>query len=187
MSTIYDYRWIVKKALMEKLYRKQLVHWNERLLRLSRQNACCHGRTTTSQIQYAVWYRGREWKPQHLDWTETHENPYCLELFLDPKLNDEMAVIAEELGEIEAERDKVERFLSGLFLFNAPPEIFHKVLGDTLYDPCEKEIKKFCSQHPEDVWDRNGDFSMNIFVEANLDVIQLMKQRMLVNLVTLQE
>lgn len=191
MSTIFDYRWAIKNKLMEKLYEDQLKYWNLKLSNLAFNNALTHGRgidVVNNRMTYAIYYDDKEWRPQHLDWTKRDESKYCLELHpSNPQLADEMAVIADELGEIEEERYEAERFLSGLLMFEAPPEIFQKVLGDVLYEPCKTEVLEFCSQFSTDVWDKNGEFSMNIFIERYQSIITAMKQRLLRNIVSLEE
>ena len=188
MSTIYDYRLAIKTKLLASLYADQLKFWNRKLRALSTKNAMCHGRQQRVNLSYAVFFGNREWRPQHLDWTEDDTSAYCLPLHSAfPEMQEEMAVIADELGEIEEERHEADRFLSGLVLFKAPPSIFLDVLGETLYEPCQVEIEAFCSKYPADVWDRNGEFSMNIFVEKYQYIIIAMKSRILVNLVTLGE
>ena len=173
---------------MGSLYSDQLKYWNKRLRILSVKNALCHGRKQDIRIRYAIYFNRQEWRPQHLDWTDNDLSAYCLPLHpAFPEMQDEMTVIADELGEIEEERYEADRFMSGLVLFKAPPSIFLNILGGSLYAPCKTEIETFCSRYPTDVWDRNGEFSMNIFVEKYQYIIIAMKARILINLVTLEE
>lgn len=186
MSNLLDFRLAIKLKLMELLYQEQMKYWNTRLMRVSRMNKQAHGRW--DRLNYAVYFNDKVWRPEHLDWTKNDESAYCLELHpSNPELAAEMRIISEELGEIEEERYEADRFLSGLVLFKCPPNVFHQVLGDTLYAPCRREFEEFCSQYPTSGWDRNGEFSMNIFVEKNKNIITAMKERLLVNLVTKDE
>jgi hypothetical protein len=180
-----DYRLIIKNKLMSKLYKAQLDYWNKRLIKLSRTNAMCFGRQ--QNLKYAIYFNRRQWRPEHLDWADNDTDAYCLPLHSSfPDMTEEMAIIADEMSQLEHEKYETDRFLSGLVLFKAPPHIFHKVLGDTLYRPIQPEIEKFCSHFSNKEWDRNGEFSMNIFIEKNQGIIKAMKERILVNLVTLE-
>lgn len=177
-----DIRSLIKFQLLHELYHQPFNYWNRRFWLLSKTNALAHGRTT--KFSYAVYFKDKQYRPLNLDWTNVEESKYCLLLHPSfPDLRDEMQIIAEELDELSEEHYVVERFLSGLVLFKAPPNKFRQTLGDTLYQACKETIEKHFCVYPEDNWDKNGDFSMNVFVEKNQKVVKLMNERIVKNIV----
>jgi len=184
MSTIYDFRLSIKTNLLENLYKIPITYWSTRLEEACNWNAQLHGRSRTMVVPYGIWYKNRKWCPRSVDAFDTLERPYCLDLFPNKALAEDIEIITDELGELRVEFHEADRFLTGLILFEAPPAVFKRVLGDTLFAFCEEDMQQFCTNFSLDVWDKNGDFSMNSFVETNQKIIQTMKQRLLRNLVS---
>jgi len=184
MSTVYDYRKIIKDTLMSKLYESQLAYWNQRLTTLSEQNAQAYGRDL-SIGHYAIYFANRRWLPEHLDWKDQVETAYCLPLHpAFPQFVEEMEVMATEFTELTDERYESDRFLSGLVLFAAPPATYERILGDTLYAACSKEIQEHCGDYQNPEWEQNSEFSIKTFADANKAIVKAMNQRLMINMIT---
>lgn len=194
MSTAYKFRQTVKSRLMEKVYGKQLEYWSTKLIRLSNDNALSQGRTQSSDpfTTYSIWYRGRKWAPEYLDWTDIPESTYCISL-LDT-YEERMERIADELDDIRTERYESERFLSGLVLFNATPQAYRDILGSTLFKTIEtllpvthtvdvqQNIIHFKENRLEET--ENGNHAIKQYARNNIDIVRKMNERLLMNLIS---
>jgi hypothetical protein len=184
MSTVLDYREHIKLALMKRLYQAQFRHWNNKLILLSKTNAQCYGRSRYKD-NYGVYFKNKSWYPEHLDWTNKEENKYCLPLHPDfPNMLIEMGIIAEELQELQDEKYEADRFLSGLVLFNMPPNIMKETLGHTLYAPVRFFIERFASDLKFD-WSESEEFSLITYIGKNQTILKAMHERLMLNLITL--
>jgi len=187
MSTDFNYQLEIKERITEKLYSQQLLHWNKKLHNLSYRNAMTYGRTQDfNSLRFGIWFNGKEYHsiatPGFDALNPEDTKVFCMELNpSNENLYKEMEIIADELGSIEAEIVLVERFISNLVLFKAPPDTFKEILGEALYQCCARYFK----QHS--VWDKNSEFSINTYVQENQKILQLMRQRLLVNMITIQE
>ena len=105
-----------------------------------------------------------------------------------PEELEDMAEIAEELDTLVEEKYETERFLSGLISFPAPAEIFAEILGDTLYSTIAAEIEKHVNYDPlmkPDEWNERQAVSLESFMRNKNYIVQAMRQRILLNLITL--
>jgi len=183
----------IKERITEKLYSQQLLHWNKKLHNLSYRNAMTYGRTEHfNSLKFGIWFQGREYHsipaPGFDAMNPEDRKVFCMELNpSNENLYKEMSIIADELGSIESEIVLVERFISNLVLFKAPPDTFKEILGDILYQSCAYLFEKIYSNNKTYNWDRNAEFSINTYVQENQKVLQLIRQRLLVNLITIQE
>lgn len=188
MSTVYEFRENVKAILMQKLYQKQLSYWSTQLIKLSNENAHTQGRklwysfNNVELFQYSIYFRDKKWSPQYLEWTADIETAYCTSLNPDyPEFQERMARIADELTDIDVERYEVERFLSGLMLFGAPPEEYLKVLGRTLYQSVKAEIT--AHEHHGKDWNRNASYPFKQYTAKNKRIVVAMNERLMMNLI----
>jgi len=185
MSSVYEYRAIIKDTLMHKLYYKQLQKWNKALLELSRKNSLSLGRTHVSHIPQAIWFRNKKWLPEELDWSDSVEISFCTQLNPDyPEYAILMAEIADELSEIKTEKYESERFLSGLVLFNAPPNVYEKVLGNTLFSAISSEVYQHCKHYNGVEFKNDCKSTLITYVKTNTNIIQTMNERLMLNLIT---
>lgn len=177
---------VIKDTLMAKLYELQFEHWNKRLTIVSQKNAICYNRDTD---KYAIFYRNKKWRQQGMYWFDNEDNALCLPVHPDfPDIAQEMEIIATEFDEIIEEKYEVERFLSGLFLFLAPPEVFKKVLGVALYSACSEELSKHgmhVEMHMDDIeWNSNAEDSLEVYLKDKSYIITAMNERLMMNLIT---
>jgi len=197
MSNAYEYRKIIKDTLMTKLFNKQLLFWNNKLHDISYDNAKSFGRLVSSNIEnenwweYLIFYRNRKWHPVYLDTMNDPETAQCLPLNEDqPNFTKRMNRIADELTELREEIYEAERFLSGLVLFNAPPNIFKKIMGDTLFGAIKKELDEstytVTYTHPDSIPAvMDAEFSLQVYADTNVRIIQAMNERIVLNLLTI--
>lgn len=188
MSTVYEFREKIKTKLMEKLYSKQLAHWNSALIALSIENARSQDRVISAKLpwEYSIYYRDKKWCPEFLDWTDNSESVYCIQLNpAYPDFETRMERIADELTDIREERYEAERFLSGVVLFNAPPEPYKRILGSTLYAVIASELKShhYTIRSPD--YSPNAEYGLIQFARKNISIVKAMNERLMMNLISL--
>jgi hypothetical protein len=185
MSTVYEYRDNIKAKLMRKLFGRQLQFWNAELFTLGLKNAISKERDIITSMPYTIFYRNKQWMPVYVNWVDERPLP-CTELNLDyPDWEPRMARIADELQDLADEKYEAERFLSALVLFDAPPEAYERILGNTLYSTIAVELKRHCSRFAGSGWELNTEHSLAAYIETHTAVVARMNERLLMNLITL--
>ena len=180
-----SYRTDVVQEIMQYLYNKQYKLWQKKLKDLSVENQQSYGNQVT-YARYALIWGNKIYRPT--DWTDRQSKEYCLPLNPKrPEFADRMREIAEELDDLDEEVYEVQRFLTNLFSFAAPPKRVKAILGPTLGRALEKAIDFYCSGLSDKDWTMNGnnEFAMKTFVDANKDTIVKMNQRVMINMTTL--
>lgn len=182
MSTSYEFRANIKATIMMKLYNEQLEYWNDKLFKLSQENAKSLGRVTNAAWnQYAIYFNNKAWGSEWLDWDDSEPTSYCVELNpAYPLFHERMVRIAGELQELHDERYETERFLSGFVLFNASPAIFRKILGSTLYNVVQKELES----HQGELTEKATNKSILEYANKNVRIIKAMYARLMINLIS---
>lgn len=178
MWTIYEYREAIKNTLMRKVYAVPLIFWNRQLMELCDENTRCHGR----EGHFLIHYQGQKQRPEPMSWADREDDNYFLPLHPDfPDLKVRMVEIIEELDVIRREKYEAERFLSGLVLFPAPEQVFHDILGNTLFQECKVQVQQHASNTTEE-WNSNADMAIHTFSNKHTAIVQAMKERIMANL-----
>lgn len=187
----FDYGMVVKDGLFEALYKPQLEYWNKRLRALSDRNIACYAREDEAfnlddQSFVAIFYEGDTFNLLPLDEDDDPVSPYCLELFGgDPELVEEFSVVAGEIQKLKRERYEAQRFLAGLMLFDPPPAMLEKILGDGLNTVCQNVLHSRGWAASEMQWDPHEPVALETFLEEQQSIIFAMQQRMLLNMITI--
>ena len=180
-----EYRTNIVFEIMQQLYNEQYKLWQEKLKDLSVDNQQSYG-SQTSYARYALIWGNKVYRPT--DWTDRQSKEYCLPLNPKrPEFADRMREIAEELDDLDEEVYEVQRFLTNLFTFAAPPKRVKQILGPTLGRTLGKAIDRYCDGLSDTDWTMNGnnEFAMKTFVDANKETIVKMNQRVMINMTTL--
>lgn len=178
-----DYRESIKSSLMHMLYFKQYIYWNDRLQELARENAMAYGR---HDAEYSINYLGKNWAPEPFGWPDAIVSAYALPLHESlPELEERMAEIVTEFGELISEKYEAERFLSGLVLFPAHPDKFRDIIGDTLYSACAPDTTQYMTQDSRK-WDNNAEAALQTYYKAHPHILQAMNERLMTNLITME-
>ena len=187
----FDYGMVVKDGLFDNLYRPQLEYWNKRLRELSDKNVACYAREDEAfnlddQSFVAIFYEGDTFALLPLDEDDDPVSPYCLELYGgDPALVEEFSVVAGEIQKLKRERYEAQRFLAGLMMFDPPPAMLEKILGDGLGTVCQNVIRERGWASSEMLWDPHEPAALETFLEEQQSIITAMQQRMLLNMITI--
>lgn len=173
----------VKTLLIQKLYNKQFMHWNEKLRLLCIENIHSVGREDDN-LAYAIYWNHKRYSPVNGPFADADQRAYCIPLNPHmPQFTERMAEIAEELDGLYEEKYEAERFIANLLSFNAPSKCYEEALGATLYRVVKKAFEDFCDGCGD--WDPNRDYKFKMFVEFNKPTIEKMNERVVINLVTL--
>jgi hypothetical protein len=92
--------------------------------------------------------------------------------------------VADELGDIVEEKYAVNRYISNLLTFPFTLGVMKDILGDMLYESCEAVLSRHvleCSAQ----WGNAAQESLSLFVTENASTGKKLKERLLVNLITL--
>lgn len=187
----FEYGMVVKDGLFDRLYRPQLIYWNNRLRTLSQKNVACYAREDEAfnlddQSFVAIFYEGDTFSLLPLDEDEDPTSPYCLELFGgDKPLVDEFTIVAEEIQKLNRERYEAQRFLAGLMLFDPPPAKLGTVLGDGLFRVCQNVIRDYGWKIEELQWDPQEPTALETYLSEQQSIITAMQERMLLNMITI--
>jgi len=175
----------MKELLMTQLYKEQVTYWNKELATVAIKNARNWGRPEC----YNVYYNFKRYYPLILEWCDEpiSKNQYCLPMHENyPEEMADMKEIANELDELVDEKYESERFLSGLITFPAPPEVFAAILGDTLYSTIAAEMEEHAENYEySSFWNERQAVSLETFMRDKTYIVQSMRQRILLNLITL--
>jgi len=139
-------------------------------------------------VLFSIYYEGQKWTPEPLpglDWCNWRIDASCVALNETSDFKARMDRIIYELDDIKTERYESERFLSGLVLFNGPPTVFEKVLGNTLYSAVAKQFEEHFTNFSSPDWSDWSDYSLKTYVNANKHIVDKMNERLLLNLITL--
>lgn len=121
---------------MHNLYAQQHVHWLKELQQCIIDNLVLRGRFGEDVAFIGIHHDGKSY------WPKGKAKEDCAMVLCHAKLRDKMAIISGQLTEIENEQHLVKRFLSGLFLFNAPVLTFKQALGLSVVDTIEAPLTK---------------------------------------------
>ncbi len=178
MSTVFEYRALIKDTLMLKLYQQQILKWNKALYVLGQKNASTYSNIDLHTI-YSIQYKGHIYTPEGSDKTWLESKYVCS---LNPNYSqfvEKMERIAYELNSMKTERYESERFLSGFVLFTATPATYERILGTILYSA----IKLILEEHQWLVNNAEEDRSINTYARHNKFIIKTMQERLLLNLI----
>lgn len=184
----YSPQYEIKQKLLTYIFQPQLNFLNKKLRKLIELN--CNLYNKNIYPTYSIYYKNKEWQPHSLFSNlfigEQKINKTCLDSKLTGKAEQELDNITQEMTEIKQEIYEIDRFLSGLLIFNIHYRYFKEILGDNLFSICEKEFELFyCNNNENKLWNNAGDFSMKLYVDKYQDLITKMKNRVMANLVTL--
>jgi len=187
----FEYGMIVKDGLFDRLYRPQLIYWNNRLRALSQKNVACYARedeafNLNDQSFVAIFYEGDTFTLLPLDQDEDPVSPYCLELFGGNKsLVDEFMIVAEEIQKLNRERYEAQRFLAGLMMFDPPPVKLATILGDGLNRVCQNVIRDYGWKIENMQWEPQEPAALETYLSEQQSIIIAMQERMLLNMITI--
>jgi hypothetical protein len=190
----YNYGLLFKEAIYYNLYTRQVDYWNKRLQEVSIKNVACYVRedpdfnTGDSRTFVGIWYDGESFTLLTPDNDDDWNSPYCLEAYEEDKeLLDEIKCLCSQLRKLEEERYLAERFLASLTMFEPPPKILKKILGDGLYRICHNAF----SNPGLDVdisnldWQVSEPEALKTFVNEQQSTIKAMQDRVMLNMITL--
>jgi hypothetical protein len=177
---------IIRDTLLRNLYAKQEKYWRTALRDIVITNANHHGRTGE---RYGIHYLAQDWYPgAPVNKALFNEANLIEYLPLHPEyaveVEKELLTVVNELAQLELEEYECSRFLSGLVLFPAPIEVFHKILGTELFQECEKELAQHVINDPDYHWDANAQAALSTYVAQHDYILKAMKQRLLMNMIT---
>jgi hypothetical protein len=198
----WDYGVLFKDALFENLYVRQIDYWNRRLHKASYKNVMCYSREDSAfnnddRSFVGLFYDGEVFGLLPHDDDDTVISPYCLEVYQgDPELIEEVCMLASQLRKFKKERYIAERFLAGLSMFEPPPQVLAKILGDGLYRICHNALVQrgnytevsgtvistnFVDMH----WPVSEPEALKTYVNQQQPIITAMQERVMLNMITL--
>jgi hypothetical protein len=187
MAQSSDFRQTALQQILHKLYFEQLTYWNKQLWYVRKQNTIAHGRNNYDiHVSYGVLYGGQSFFHEHMS-REDNEDQKSIPLPIHPtrpELTTMMEVIADELGDIRDEKYAVNRYISNLLTFPFSLAAIKDILGDMLYESCEAVLSHNeleCSAQ----WGNAAQEALSLFVTENASTGKRLKERLLVNLITL--
>lgn len=188
----FAYAYIFKEALYSNLYVRQIEYWNKRLRKVSEKNVECYSRedsafnTGDDRTFVALYYDGEVFNLLTEDNDQDYRSPYCLEVYQgDPELLDDMECLCTELRKLKKEQYVAERFLASLTIFEPPPKILHKILGDGLYRICHNALSDGTVNYIDMDWKVSEPEALKTFVNEQRPIITAMQERVLLNMITL--
>jgi hypothetical protein len=187
----FEYGMVIKDGLFNQLYRPQLIYWNQRLRNLSERNVAAYAREDEAfnlddQSFVSIFYDGETFGILPLDEDEDPVSPYCLELYASDKdLLEEMTIVAHEIKKLKQERYEAQRFLAGFMMFDPPPRILEKTLGDGLTRLCQNIVRAYGWAWDEMQWDPHEPAALETFLDEQRPIITAMQERMLLNMITI--
>lgn len=181
----------LKDWLLGDLYNKQIAYWNQRLRDISNRNVDIYQNSDAGFFRefdkfVGIYFRDKVYYPlSSIFWGgEFKTTPYVLELAdSDPKLTEEMEVVAQEMDSIKEELHDVTQFLAGFLMFDPPLDVIEEVLGESIGRMCKNMVEK--NFEDTRTWTVINPVEMQDFVNESQDIIEKMQQRKLLNLVTL--
>lgn len=193
-----DYGYIFKEALFDNLYVRQIDYWNKRLQNASEKNVACYSREDPSfnndnHSFVSLFYDGEVFNLLPVDEDDEQQSPYCLEVYTgDPTLLTEMDTLSSQLRKLKKERYIAQRFLAGLAIFEPPPKILAKILGDGLYRICHNAFlnmilppDNYHVPYPNINWPVSEPEALKTFVNEQQSIIIAMQERIMLNMITL--
>ena len=187
MAQTSDFRDTALQQILHCLYFEQLTYWNKQLWGVRRANTIACGRNNYDQhMNYGIYHNGRRFFHEHMSREENDDRIFTpLPIHPDRKdLSDRMDVVAEELGDIQDEKYAVNRYISNLLTFPFTLAVMKDILGDMLYESCEAILshnETECSAQ----WGNAAQEALSLFVTENASTGKKLKERLLVNLITL--
>lgn len=185
------YSWIFKEALFSNLYVRQIDYWNNRLRKASKKNLECYSRedpafNNDDRSFVGLFYDGEVFGLLAPDEEENETSPYCLEVYVgDPELLAEMHTLSVQLRKFSKERYIAQRFLASLTMFEPPPKILHKILGDGLYRICHNAFSDGELDYSKAHWEISEPEALKTFINKQQPIIIAMQERVLLNMITL--
>jgi hypothetical protein len=192
----FSYAVTFKDALFDNLYVRQIEYWNDRLRKASKKNVECYSREDAAfnnddRSFVALFYDGEVFGLLPADEDDDLPSPYCLEVYgSDPDLLADMEILCEALRKFKRERYIAQRFLSGLTVFEPPPKVLRKILGDGLYRICHNAFEAveppeaYIKFHEMD-WEVSEPEALDTYVREQQSIIVAMQERMMLNMITL--
>lgn len=175
----------VKNQLIVELYCSQLSFWNTKLQKLAKLNAEINGYTpeNVSPFWGGIVFKGQLWSRVYM--TDLPEESKQLEYYFlidesDPALWEQMEEITEELLAIKREKYETERFLSGLSMFDFPPAVLQKILGNNMFSVVRDHLP-----HTSYEISPVEEHSLMTYVNNHRPILEHMNERILLNLITL--
>ena len=189
----FAYGLLFKDALFENLYGRQITYWNNRLQKISDLNIAAYAREDelfAGDTNFAgIFYDGEVFNLMLFDEDEEEPTHYCLEVYNDPFIIEEMKLLAVSLRKFKKERYIAQRFLASLTMFEPPPPILEEILGEGLYRICNSAFQKVTPEayipYSEITWPVKQPEALKTFVTEQKDIITAMQERVLLNMITL--
>lgn len=187
MAQSSDFRQTALQQILHRLYYEQLTYWNMELTRIRQRNTTACGRSNFDQhMNYGIYHNGKRFFHEHMSREDNEDQVFTpLPIHPDRKdLSDRMDVVADELGYIQEEKFAVNRYISNLLTFPFTLAVIKDILGDMLYESCEAVLSRnvlACSAQ----WGNAAQESLSLFVTENASTGKKLKERLLVNLITL--
>jgi len=184
-----DVRAAIREGFLTRLYGEQLKYWNSRLIRLASRNAIVHGRRESNLqtfiLGYDLFHNGQIWLPETLNLPNIREKRACLPVHPDfPQLEVEADIVTAELEELIDEKYETNRFILGLITFPMTADTFQEIVGDILYSACELVIRRYERLVRLQICGASNT-ALNTFVTEHAYIRDVLKQRLLINLITL--
>lgn len=184
-----DARTNIRAQFLNRLYGKQFKYWNTRLLKLSNRNAIAHGRPRVigedDRNRYHLFHNGEVWKPETLDLGDRCDRKACLPVHPSfPQYEEEADIVTSELEELIDEKYEANRFILGLITFPMTTWRFREIIGDTLYAACQLTFSRYERLIHSQV-NEASTVALDTFVLEHSYIEQLLKERLLVNLITM--
>ena len=174
---------ILVNATIRALYFEHHEFWLKRLTHLIAKNNESLGKAIHPR-EGAIHYAGKVWFRPWMEATEPDDFQISQ---VHPEHEKECIEITAELGELEVEQYEVERFMSGLLLFEAPVFEIKKALGAELIDEIERSEKvSFDSLGNSAGVLNNQTMALHVYVNQHQYIIDAMNERILGNMILQQ-
>lgn len=185
--SVSNFRAVIHATLMEKVFQQQRKYWHKKLQSIIDRIAIRNGRDLDAG-PYAVHYANRNWFTEDIPKNAPkHVNVHACLMPPDddPEIEKELIEVCAELAEIEIEEYEADRFLSNLIVFPAPGHVFERILGSQLYETCKESLREFTPKElNRGSWDQNSEVALTTYVEKYSFIIEAMKSRLMLNLLT---
>jgi hypothetical protein len=187
MAQSSEFRQTALQQILHRLYYEQLTYWNKELTQVRYKNTQAHAKSNfDAHMSYGIYHNGKRFFHEHMS-REDNEDQKFTPLPIHPErkdLHNRMDVVADELGDIVEEKYAVNRYISNLLTFPFTLGVMKDILGDMLYESCEAVLSRHvleCSAQ----WGNAAQESLSLFVTENASTGKKLKERLLVNLITL--
>lgn len=183
-----------KYSIMYALYVTTVHQLNKELKQILLNNAAAHNRSTNEV--YTLFFDGKargllSVMPHH----EEKSNVFCLPLHETLKPGEQnIRNLVEEIESVREEIYQVDRFISHLVTIRIPMSKLREYLGETLTNlmqkvPAKYNVWAFKPVLEDEIttnWHQNSEEMLKALIEPNKEIINKMKERILLNLITLE-